>query len=168
MRLKKNGIFACCLILASCQMPTDTNENSSEVNTESEVIEQDNLENVVLVFDGLFGPDWINGVWTNSAESDLGKSETLSFQAGRVTIRFGNGNAQVEKKLCIDCVISELKKENFYMFTLTKPGYSLSYEFSLQDVDWTKDKVFSYSVTENGVVSRFHSTSVQHLFVKID
>lgn len=161
-------LSAVCLMFSGCQSETKLQEAIVINDNSAKEIEQDKDENIVLVFDGLSSPDWIRGVWVNLHESNLHKKETLSFQATRVSLGIGDVNSRLEKKLCEECVISELKKDNLYRFSVTKPGYSVSYEFSLQDVDWTDEKVLSYSVTENNVVTRFHSTSIQHLFSKVD
>lgn len=123
----------------------------------------------VELIDGISIPNWLKGVWQNTAESNTNHFITYTFNDNKLTIRKGL-NFQGDVKFIepyFDYSLSESMTDSTYLIEMTKNNNSIEYEFKLQSVEWKDEKVLTYSIVENGKLKRDHLTSINLVLSKI-
>lgn len=164
--MKIKLIIALILTLFSCQ--------TDKQNEEKDLVKYYMEKNKSLVYeveliDGLSYPSWLKGVWQNTTESNTNNFITYSFKNNKLTIRQGLRFQGAEKfiELYKDYKILETASDSTYFFELTNNNRSIVYEFKLQSVEWSDEKVLTYSIIENGKLKREHLKSIQLVLSKI-
>lgn len=159
-------VIALIFTLFSCQTEKQNKQNKvAEYFTE----QNKNLVYEVELMDGLSFPNWLKGVWQNTAESNTNNFVTYAFYDKKLTIRQGLHFQGAEKfhEKYKDYSLSESKTDSTYLIVMKKNDNSVEYEFKLQSVDWQDEKVLTYSIIENGKLKRDHLTSINLVLTKI-
>lgn len=153
-------------ILFSCQTDKQ-NEKKDLVKYFAE--KNKSLVYEVELIDGLSYPNWLKGVWQNTAESNTNNILTYSFKDNKLTIRQGLRFQGSEKFIesYKDYKILETASDSTYFFELTNNNRSIEYEFKLQSVEWSDEKVLTYSIIQNGELKREHLKDIQLVLSKV-
>jgi hypothetical protein len=124
----------------------------------------------IEIIRGLSFPEWIAGVWRNIAESNTNRFLTYAFNDQKLTIRQGL-NFQGEEKFIEsyqDFRLSESQTDSSYLISFKKDKKSVEFKFKLETVEYSDEKVLTYSIIENGKVKRDHLKSIQLVLSKIE
>ena len=159
-------VIALIFTLLSCQ----TEKQNKQKDLAKYFAEQNkNLVYEVELIDGISFPNWLKGVWQNTAESNTNNFITYSFYDKKLTIRQGLHFQGSEKfiETYKDYSLSESMTDSSYFIVMTKNNNSVKYEFKLQSVDWRDEKVLTYSIIQNGKLKRDHLTSINLVLTKI-
>lgn len=164
--MKHMSIVTLILTLLSCQTDKQTDERDLVKYFEEK---NKSLVYEVELIDGLTFPNWLKGVWQNTAESNTNNFITYSFNDNKLTInqglRFQGAEKFIESNK--NYQISERSTDSTYLIELTQNKSTVEYEFKLQSVEWIDEKVLTYSIVENGILKRDHLKSVQLVLTKI-
>ncbi len=164
--MKIISIITLIFSLISCQTDKQTEEESL---VKSFAEKNKSLIYEVELIDKLSYPNWLKGVWQNTTESNTNNFITYSFKNNKLTIRQGLSFQGAEKFIesYKDYKISETTSDSTYLIKLTNNNRSIEYEFKLQSVEWSNEKVLTYSIVENGELKRDHLKSTQLVLNKI-
>lgn len=164
--MKHMSIVTLILTLLSCQTDKQTDERDLVKYFEEK---NKSLVYEVELIDGLTFPNWLKGVWQNTAESNTNNFITYSFNDNKLTINQGLRFQGTEKFIESNknYQISERSTDSTYLIELTQNKSTVEYEFKLQSVEWIDEKVLTYSIVENGILKRDHLKSVQLVLTKI-
>lgn len=120
--MKKTLII--CLLLLGCQTKS---EEKPEIPDLSSLTKIENLS----------FPQWMEGGWTNSFESDLNKSFHITFLKHSATIVRGLPLSQKEVRTPYsDYNLEEEISDSTYIIRLTKNGDSAIYRFKRTQPEW--------------------------------
>lgn len=152
--------------LFSCQ--TDKQTNRKDL-TKYFADQNKKLILEVELIDGLSYPKWLEGEWQNTFESSTNNFVRYIFNEHKLIIRQGLHFQGAEKfiKTLNGNEKSESSTDNTYVIQLTKNNRNLVYEFKLESVEWTDEKVLTYSIVKDGNLIRDHLTSCQLVLTKI-
>lgn len=154
------------LTFLSCQTDNGTEKK--------DLVKYFSEKNKSLVYDtelikGLTFPNWLKGVWQNTAESNTNNFITYSFNDNKLTIRQGLHFQGTEKFIesYKNFHVSESSTDSTYFIEFKQNRNTVEFEFKLQSVEWQDEKVLTYSIVENGKLKRDHLKSCQLVLSKI-
>ena len=116
-------------------------------------------------------PNWLQGVYLNIYESNSKNLETLIISKDRVIVWYGcdgfkrKNQVNLFKKYKNYRIIVEVNDSTMRIEVIQGVN-STQYEFKLQKVYYEKNPVLTYSIKENWLVIKDHSTSCNEVLVK--
>ncbi len=117
-------------------------------------------------------PEWIKGSWYNISESLTSNLIYLTFRNDSIFISKGfsgidNKNQESLNQKYFDYKITIFSNDNVFRIKFEKAKDIIEYEFKLQNVNYSKEPVLTYSLLVNNKLKRRHSTSSNNVFERL-
>ncbi len=115
-------------------------------------------------------PEWIEGTWHNSAESNTNNFEYWTFSNDKIYLTKGlpinkSNRVNLNDKYS-EYKISIESNDSLCGVNFIKGNEIIFYEFKLQKVSYSDNPALTYSMKINGIVKREHSTSCNLVLTK--
>jgi len=115
-------------------------------------------------------PEWIQGTWNNSYESNTNNFIFWTFLNDSIIIDRGlllkKSDREILNEKYSGYKTTNESNDSTYRINFFKGNENIIYEFKRQKVSYSDKSVLTYSLTINGVVKRDHSTGCNWVFTR--